>query len=58
MGALKDGELHLTPLSGVVQMRPSFGYMDKSDMLQRAAEGGGDHGESSQDEEEAKQVSV
>ena len=56
IGALKDGELHVTPMSGVILLRPGFTYLDKSDQLQKAEGGGGDPGESSQDEEEAKQV--
>lgn len=25
------GELHLTPLHAIIQMRPSFAYMDRAD---------------------------
>lgn len=45
------GELHLTPVSGVLQIRPSFAYLDKSDsQLQKSAQIDG--GEASQEEEE------
>lgn len=30
-----DSELHITPLQGVVDLRPSFAYLDKSDKLAR-----------------------
>jgi DNA-directed RNA polymerase-3 subunit RPC5 len=38
-----DGELHITPLRGVVHLRPSFMYLDKSD--KRAKEEAKEHGE-------------
>lgn len=31
VGIFQDGELHLTPLKGIIQMRPQFNYLDKSD---------------------------
>lgn len=31
VGIFQDGELHVTPLKGVIQMRPQFNYLDKSD---------------------------
>ena len=31
-----SGELHLTPLSAMVQMRPNFDYLDKADTRHRA----------------------
>ena len=31
VGYFKDGELHLTPIKGIVQMRPSFEYLDRAD---------------------------
>lgn len=54
VGVYKDGELHLTPLNAMTQIRPSFSYMDKADTKQKVLnskqmEGGG---ESSQEEEE------
>jgi DNA-directed RNA polymerase-3 subunit RPC5 len=38
-----DGELHITPLRGIVHLRPSFIYLDKSD--KRAKEEAKEHGE-------------
>ena len=38
-----DNELHITPLRGIVHLRPSFTYLDKSD--KRAKEEAKDHGE-------------
>ncbi|CAH1794623.1 unnamed protein product, partial [Owenia fusiformis] len=58
-GILKDGELHLTSVHGVVQMRPSFGYMDKADTKIKEDIKAQEAGESSQDEEEeAKPIHV
>lgn len=31
IGIFQDGELHITPLKGIVQMRPQFTYLDKGD---------------------------
>ena len=30
VGVFQDDELHITPLKGIVQMRPHFNYLDKS----------------------------
>lgn len=30
-GFFKDGELHLTPLKGILQLHPSFEYLDRGD---------------------------
>nr|XP_006818447.1 PREDICTED: DNA-directed RNA polymerase III subunit RPC5-like [Saccoglossus kowalevskii] len=59
-GLLKDGELHLTPLHGIVQLRPSFSYLDKADVRIKQEKAMENEGESSQDEveEEAKPVMV
>jgi DNA-directed RNA polymerase-3 subunit RPC5 len=38
-----DSELHITPLRGVVHLRPSFTYLDKSD--RRAKEEAKEQGE-------------
>ncbi|XP_070581554.1 DNA-directed RNA polymerase III subunit RPC5-like [Ptychodera flava] len=58
-GLLKDGELHLTPLQGIVQLRPSFKYLDKADVRVKQEKSADTEGESSQDEEEeAKPVMV
>lgn len=31
VGIFQDGELHVTPLRGIIQMRPQFNYLDKGD---------------------------
>uniref|UniRef100_A0A6B2FAJ3 DNA-directed RNA polymerase III subunit RPC5 C-terminal domain-containing protein n=1 Tax=Bothriechis nigroviridis TaxID=88079 RepID=A0A6B2FAJ3_BOTNI len=56
----KRGELHLTPLNGILQMRPSFAYLDKADAKYREREAANEHGDSSQDEadEDVKQITV
>ncbi|KAJ9580202.1 hypothetical protein L9F63_004145, partial [Diploptera punctata] len=54
-----DKELHITPLQGIVHLRPSFGYLDMSD--KRAKEEAKEQGEgdvSGEEDEEAKQVTV
>jgi len=35
LAIMDNGELHLTPVEGVLQLRPSLGYMDKSDKTAR-----------------------
>lgn len=30
VGVFQDGELHITPLKGIIQMRPQFNHLDKS----------------------------
>ena len=35
VGLLQRGELHLTPLQGLLQMRPSFGFLDDADRARR-----------------------
>ncbi|XP_068100722.1 DNA-directed RNA polymerase III subunit RPC5 isoform X1 [Hyperolius riggenbachi] len=56
----RKGELHVTPLHGILQMRPSFTYLDKADTKFREREAANDGGDSSQDEveEDVKQVTV
>ncbi|XP_076172472.1 RNA polymerase III subunit E [Ptiloglossa arizonensis] len=57
VGIFQDGELHLTPLKGIIQMRPQFNYLDKSD--KRVREEAKNTGEDYEEEEEGpKQVSV
>lgn len=36
--SLQIGELHITPLTGILQMRPSFSYLDKADNKTRERE--------------------
>uniref|UniRef100_A0A8C5DYS4 DNA-directed RNA polymerase III subunit RPC5 C-terminal domain-containing protein n=1 Tax=Gouania willdenowi TaxID=441366 RepID=A0A8C5DYS4_GOUWI len=56
----RKGELHVTPLAGILQMRPSFSYLDKADNKTREREAANEGGDSSQDEaeEEAKAITV
>ncbi|XP_011372744.1 DNA-directed RNA polymerase III subunit RPC5 [Pteropus vampyrus] len=56
----RRGELHLTPLRGILQLRPSFSYLDKADAKHREREAAHEAGDSSQDEaeEDAKQITV
>ncbi|NXH21255.1 RPC5 polymerase, partial [Bucco capensis] len=56
----KKGELHLTPLHGILQLRPSFTYLDKADAKHREREAANEGGDSSQDETEddVKQITV
>ncbi|XP_020783824.2 DNA-directed RNA polymerase III subunit RPC5 [Boleophthalmus pectinirostris] len=56
----RKGELHVTPLTGILQMRPSFSYLDKADNKTREREAEKEGGDSSQDEaeEEAKAITV
>ncbi|XP_039644435.1 DNA-directed RNA polymerase III subunit RPC5 [Perca fluviatilis] len=56
----RKGELHVTPLTGILQMRPSFSYLDKADTKTREREAANEGGDSSQDEaeEDAKAITV
>ncbi|XP_076856174.1 DNA-directed RNA polymerase III subunit RPC5 isoform X1 [Brachyhypopomus gauderio] len=56
----RKGQLHLTPLQGILQMRPSFAYLDKADSKHREREAANEAGDSSQDEAEddIKQITV
>ncbi|CAH2307155.1 DNA-directed RNA polymerase III subunit RPC5 [Pelobates cultripes] len=56
----RKGELHVTPLHGLLQMRPSFSYLDKADTKHREREAANEAGDSSQDEveDDVKQVTV
>ncbi|XP_064414739.1 DNA-directed RNA polymerase III subunit RPC5 isoform X2 [Latimeria chalumnae] len=56
----RKGELHLTPLHGILQLRPSFSYLDKADAKHREREAINEGGDSSQDEveEDVKQITV
>lgn len=60
VGLLKDGQLHLNPIRGIVQLRPSFGYLDRSDAKQKQeSKDQGENAESSaEEEEEAQAVTV
>ncbi|XP_063749935.1 DNA-directed RNA polymerase III subunit RPC5 isoform X1 [Eleginops maclovinus] len=57
----RKGELHVTPLTGILQMRPSFTYLDKADTKTREREAANEAGgDSSQDEaeEDVKAITV
>ncbi|MGH0124054.1 UNVERIFIED_CONTAM: hypothetical protein FKN15_034462 [Acipenser sinensis] len=56
----RKGELHLTPLHGILQLRPSFSYLDKADSKHREREAANEGGDSSQDEaeEDVKQITL
>lgn len=57
VGVMQDKEIHVTPLSGgILQMRPSFSYFDKSDVRSKAEKKA--ENDADMDEEEAKQVTV
>lgn len=56
VGVFQDGELYITPLKGIVQLRPQFNYLDKDDKPGKD-ETNKKHGDDN-DEEEAKQVNV
>lgn len=52
VAVFRKGELHVTPLTGILQMRPSFSYLDKADTKTREREAANEGGDSSQDEAE------
>ncbi|KAM8889669.1 DNA-directed RNA polymerase III subunit RPC5 [Synchiropus picturatus] len=56
----RKGELHITPLTGILQMRPSFSYLDKADNKTKEREAANEGGDSSQDEaeEEVEAITV
>ncbi|XP_023210358.1 DNA-directed RNA polymerase III subunit RPC5-like [Centruroides sculpturatus] len=60
IGLLRPGkELHLTPLHAIIQLRPSFTYLDQSDSRAKAELKESDVDDPSQDEEEeAHKVTV
>uniref|UniRef100_A0A131Z0A4 DNA-directed RNA polymerase III subunit RPC5 n=1 Tax=Rhipicephalus appendiculatus TaxID=34631 RepID=A0A131Z0A4_RHIAP len=55
VGILRPGELHLSPLSAILQMNPSFPYLDQSDKKAKAAEAAMEEDE---DVDEPKAVTV
>ncbi|XP_042222970.1 DNA-directed RNA polymerase III subunit RPC5-like isoform X2 [Homarus americanus] len=59
VGVVRDSSLHLTPLSSVLALRPSFSYLDLADKRgrQERKDMSGDT-EDSDDEEKAKKVTV
>uniref|UniRef100_A0A336M4B5 CSON011946 protein n=1 Tax=Culicoides sonorensis TaxID=179676 RepID=A0A336M4B5_CULSO len=57
VGVIRDGEMYLTPIKGIYQMRPSFSYFDKQDKRAKADKKAED-GDGGDGEEEMKQVTV
>ncbi|XP_071813473.1 DNA-directed RNA polymerase III subunit RPC5-like isoform X2 [Apostichopus japonicus] len=60
---MKEGELHLTPVSNIVQFRPSFNYLDQADAkMKKKTDKENGEGDASQDEmekeEEQKTIKV
>ena len=53
LAILDNEELHLTPVKGVLQLRPSLGYMDKSDKMARNS---GDNVDEEEDKPQAVTV--
>ncbi|XP_047108579.1 DNA-directed RNA polymerase III subunit RPC5 [Schistocerca piceifrons] len=58
IAVVNDKELHATPLQGIVHLRPSFGYLDKSDKRAKDESKEKGDGENEDEEEEAEQVTV
>lgn len=63
VGIIKEGELHLTPVNSIIQLRPSFNYLDQADTkVRKQSEKDAADGDTSQDEvekeEEPKTIKV
>lgn len=58
VGILREGELHLTPIHGILQLRPSFEYLNKGEANMRQASNLAEEGDSQDEEEEAKPLTV
>ncbi|XP_068672211.1 DNA-directed RNA polymerase III subunit RPC5-like isoform X1 [Montipora foliosa] len=58
VGILRQGELHLTPLHGALQLRPSFEYLNKGEANTRQNASLTEEGDSQDEEDEAKAVTV
>ncbi|CAN8002790.1 unnamed protein product, partial [Ixodes hexagonus] len=56
VGLLRPGELHLSPLHCIVQMKPSFSYLDQSDVRNKVGETAAAEEEEDADEPQAVQV--
>ncbi len=57
VGHFRDGELHLTPVRGVVQLKPGFSYLDKGDKLALEKEEAAT-ADSADEQDEAKPVMI
>jgi len=53
-----NSELHLMPLHGIAQLRPSLDYLDHADVLKSRKEADGHSSMEEEEEEEAQQVTV
>nr|CAG4641766.1 EOG090X07NA [Eurycercus lamellatus] len=61
VGMITDNELHLNSIHGILHVKPTFPYLDKSDKLLKAdmnKDTGADTAESGDDEDAAEQVMV
>ncbi|KAG8227380.1 hypothetical protein J437_LFUL000388 [Ladona fulva] len=55
IGIFQDGELHITPLKGIIQLQPSFSYLD---LDRRSKEESKEADDGEVDEEEAQKITV
>ncbi|KAM7448595.1 DNA-directed RNA polymerase III subunit RPC5 [Porites harrisoni] len=58
VGVLRQGELHLTPICGALQLRPSFEYLNKGESNVRQNTSVTEEGDSQDEEDEAKPLTV
>lgn len=58
VGVLREGELHLTPIHGALQLRPSFEYLNKGEANVRQNTSLTEEGDSQDEEDEAKPLTV
>nr|CAG4638507.1 EOG090X07NA [Cyclestheria hislopi] len=59
VGIMSKGELHLNPIHGIIHLRPSFQYLDKSDKIRKnELKESGVETESGDEEEQPQQVTV
>ena len=58
IGIMQEGELHLLPLTSVLQFRPSFNYLDKSNVSDKDTSLVAEDDMSHDEEEEVKAVQV
>ncbi|KAK2564331.1 DNA-directed RNA polymerase III subunit RPC5 [Acropora cervicornis] len=58
VGLLRNGELHLTPLHGALQLRPSFEYLNKGEANAQLNASLTEEGDSQDEEDEAKAITV
>lgn len=56
VGAFRNGELHLTPIKGIVEMRPNLPYLDQADVSNVKCKAETGEANDDEEEEEAKLV--